>query len=148
MKFKDFLLEKFAAGMEAPVNANNEYIEVFENPSKSELKSIGSDGYRIGVTDRKNPKIYVWHGDVIHARVIENTKVKFNVNFWYEPKKTYFGSRPDTVTNDDNWGAGHFKDFEKIKYKAEILKKIQKIFPKVKYLRQYDRGIWFPSDPT
>lgn len=132
MKFIDLLDEKFKMSDEI----RGEFVEIFENPTPSELREIskGSKGnlaaeiskgaIRLGFVDNKKGTMYAWKGDVLHPYVVK--KVKFDFGFFYEP-----GVDKEAIGTDHTPG---FTKWPKVKNKDVFKKKLKKILPDVKKL--------------
>ena len=126
MKFKDVLTEKWKNS----VNVNGGTVEIFEDPSRKEIKDImdhsyGTGSVRIGVTDSKNPKLYAWDPEFLHRHIRNAKGIKFDIGF------TYWNNRGDTVDvmgmMTDDW------EYD-IDNKDAVVKKLKKFFPKIKVI--------------
>ena len=116
MKFKDLINERFNTAF----HHHGNYFEVYENPTKGEIKNLIDDtvmdgSLRIGVEDKKNPTVYVWDAECTHRDIKSKTNIVFDIGFVYRPHdseiiKTY------SLLSDD-W-------YRKVKNKKEIIKSI------------------------
>lgn len=82
MRLEQYLTEKFFDSY-----GNDQYIEVFKNPSKRDLKEIGSEyGYRVFI-DLKNKNVYLATSEVWHMTMLDNSpklrKELGNIN-WFK----------------------------------------------------------------
>ena len=122
MKFKQFYLsEKFKTSYE---NIRGEYVEIFEQPTSSELRSISKisqyDRIRLAVTDKAKPNLYAWSAELaIHFDVQTMSKIKFDFGFTYKPNSESLNTDSSQILWD-----------KKIKNKESILKLLKKTFPK------------------
>jgi hypothetical protein len=138
MHFIDLLKEKF----ETAIKKGGKYIEVFVDPTWSEIESIihqaddvfayGVHAVRFGAEDKPNGKIYAWRGDVIHPemRKSDGGKLPFNYGWYYDPAEG-----KDTFTHDGSVD----NDWEDVKYQKQLLKKIKKLYgTKIKKLKNWE----------
>lgn len=137
MKFKDFLLEKFAASFKS----GGEYVEVFENPTKKEIKDANKDSYgdgvRFGIQDKPNGKLWAWKGNILHSDVVNrvpaSSKIKFDFGFYWEPRNADMST---WLRND--WPPYPLKRWSELKNKKSIIKKMRKIIPQATKLFSWD----------
>jgi len=87
MRFKDYIKEEFWKSKKKfdYLPKTDGYIEIFRNPTSSELddlyKIAYDNGVRLGV-DNKNV-LYAWVEDVLHAEIEKLFNLKFMVKFEY-----------------------------------------------------------------
>lgn len=127
MKFIDILNEKFYKGIK---DSFRNYVEIFENPTSKEIKEVQKLDYTGGelrgaITDKKNPTIYIWSVKIIHNYM--KKKIDFDFGFKYN------NVMPELLFHDPS---KYFKtkEFGELKFKEEVVNKIKKTFPKVKFL--------------
>jgi len=122
MRFKEhYLKEKFYKGIEIVQFGYKSYIEIYIDPTTSEIKSLVKSDFggavRLGIQDKPNPKIYAWNADSIHKTMKKH--LNFNLGL------TWYKHSPDRLTNDS------YGTFDKTKNYDVILKKLKKLFPKI-----------------
>lgn len=124
MKFKDLLKENFYKGMDV----RGKYVEIFKNPSRSELEGLISKFkfLRFGATDKKKPDIYVWDGTVLHRDAEWFGSLPFKFGFYYERPMKKDSIRSDK--SEESWN-----NWEKYKNKDSLIKAIKKMMPYIKY---------------
>ena len=111
-----------------------EVVEVFEDPSTSEIQNILKNSrfktVRGGITDSKKPKLFVWDGGLAtHHDVLDKKIAKFQ-----------FGFQTDQLQKtklESDWGA----DWNNTKNQDAILKRIKKAFTSHKKLSIWDHVI-------
>lgn len=120
-KFKTFLTDQFYKGFKVPYRGEDNYIEVFKNPSKKEIEIIKKydelKSIRIGI---KGNDIYCWASFILHDKVEKYMNIKFDFKLLWDDdfEKVICGSE----------GNRHIDLNDKLKNKLKL------IFPNVKIL--------------
>lgn len=113
--------------------------DMFENPSRTEINELmkKTSAIRLGITDGKKPKVYVWNGrDMIHADVYDTHEFRTGVTF-RKPNGLF-------IDQDDTLGGTKF-GFDDATNKIEALKILKRMFPSVKEIRIGHR-VWKLTD--
>jgi len=104
-------------------------LDIFENPNMKDIREImhKHGQIRIGVTDSKTPKLYIWSGNILH-KLMHKKHVKFDLGLHTQHINPPFlhGDRAD------GW-----KSWDEIKNKKEVFKAIRKSFPRVSEITYY-----------
>jgi len=122
MKFIDILEESFLKGIKVNQLGNESYIEIFKNPSISEIKKLVEKDWgksvRIGIQEKPNVVIYAWDSDAIHSTMKKYLPFSLGLTW----SKAY-----SDILRNDSYGV-----FSKFKYYDKMVKKVKKLFPTVK----------------
>ena len=73
-------------------SANNEYIEIFKNPTNREIMSILKDNNKyksVRLASDKDNNLYAWKYNVLHGEMSQFLKIPFVLTFIYENGNTF-----------------------------------------------------------
>jgi len=121
MKFRDILDEKFMKTVRVATWGSPQTVEIFVNPSASEVRELEKDNLydsvRGGIVDKTRPIFYAWDASIEH-RFMER-KLDFDIGFGYD---------------GDNRIIWTHKINMKSKNIQQIFKKFYELFPKATHL--------------
>lgn len=136
------LIEEFVKG----VKHDDDYFEIFSNPTFNEIKKIESFPYFRFIADDKNKKVYVFNSNLLHSYAAKN----LNIFTYYIPTDEYlFGEGVASVKSKKIIGDRMFfleaAIHDKLPIAKKVLKKdwswVNKYVDINKIMREYREGI-------